>query len=309
MLTGIEGWTYGAEHELGDWDRRDGVPLDFKLDERDVTMVNSNGIAVDPKARTYPFGGEFNTPPTTTIQGQAECLRQITYMHPRAVVNYRSNLHCHVRVPGLSENLGMLKTLARYNLKWLPEVLPLIEPIPKPTREAYPEREEFEGAHKRYLRRRKSHQTKLTPARVKIQLRAKTVKEFHDLGVPQSKDGKPLPFCQPRCAVNIRQLLETDTIEFRHFPGTLDGEELTVALEWCREYLRSAFAGRSPVSLYKNWFAQARFPKFQPYVHWMEQRYLRTCYGHDITIKEINANVDSILREDTRNEIFSYLSR
>jgi hypothetical protein len=305
----VKDWTYGAEHEFGDWDRRRGIPAGFKLDERDVTMINSNGIAVDPKGKVYPFGGEFNTPPTETPMDQVACLGDIKRMHPEVFLSYRSNLHVHVRVPGLSEDLDRLKQLARFNLKWLPEVLPLIEPIPEPTRAMYPERDEFEGAWKRYLRRRKSHQTKLTLQRVRRQFKATTVQEFHDLGVPWSKDGKPLPYCQPRCAVNVRQLLETDTIEFRHFPGTLDSDRLLTAVEWCREYLRCAFTDENPVSMFKTFFADRPWPQFCPYVHWMEQRYLQTTHNGTRTKGQIRTAIILIESEDADDPRFGHLSR
>ena len=303
-----KGWTYGAEHELGDWDRRKGIPPSFGIDERDVTMVNSNGIAVDPKGKMYPFGGEFNTPPTHSPEGQAEALKIIKAMHPEAVVNYRSNLHIHIHIPGLSEDLEKLKSLGRFNCLWARKVLPLVEPIPEPTEEEYATEEAYQGARRRWRRRRKSHHTVLSPQRVTRQLQAKTVQEFHDFGVPWSKEGKPLPFCQPRCAINVRQLLETDTIEFRHFPGTLDPEELLTCVEWCRDYLQCWKAGKNPRSHFHMHYLYRKFPEFLPYVHWMEVRYRATCHDGHVPKGDIATHISAILEEDM-NEYPSLVPR
>ena len=77
MTVQMTGWTFGAEHELGDWDQRNGLPTGFKMDTRDITVMNSNGIAADPKGRSYSFGGEINTPPTDTIEGQGAALEEL----------------------------------------------------------------------------------------------------------------------------------------------------------------------------------------------------------------------------------------
>jgi hypothetical protein len=59
MTVSMKGWTYGAEHELGDWDQRKGLPYRHKMDVRDVTCMNSDGIAADPKGKLWPYGGEI----------------------------------------------------------------------------------------------------------------------------------------------------------------------------------------------------------------------------------------------------------
>lgn len=293
-------WTYGAEHEFADWDRRRGLPAGCDLDLRDVTMVNSNGIAVDPRGELYPYGGELRTRPSGEPQGQVTVLREFKALYPEATVNYRSNLHVHVRVHGLRANLAALKRVTSYNLRWLPVMLPLIEPITRPVMDhRHTTRAEFEGEMRRYRRRRRSHQTTLSQKRVAAQLTARTVQEFHDLGVPWSR-GKPQPFLQPRPAVNLRQLLETDTIEFRHFPGTLDEEELLTCVEWCRDYTHWALiTGEAPVMHYEVSYAKRRWPQFRPYVHWMEERFRATVRGA-APAGELRRRITAYLEEDAR---------
>lgn len=302
-----EKWTFGCEFEWGDIDRRVLLPPGFGWDERDCTIVNSNGIANDPKGRLYRLGGEINTPPTPTIYGQQEALQLLKALFPEAVVNYRSNLHAHIRVPGLKDDLRALKRITQYNAHWLPIVLPIIEPIPEP-KHTFVDEELFPferlGALRRYKRRKRSHHTVLSKARTDKQLTAHTLEEFFRAEVPQDKLGRPMWHAQPRAAVNLRQLLQTDTIEFRHSPGTLDPEELGHFLEWCEHYLLCALCptwGRpealDPWQTFKpemKMRAVARFPAFPEYRHALEIRYRMTCHDGSLYKDAIINNIKAI---------------
>jgi hypothetical protein len=285
--------SYGAEHEWADHPLDRDPPQGFGRDVRDVTIVNSNGIANDPKGKTYRYGGEFNTPPTNTIQGQIDCMARLKEHYPEATINYRSNLHLHVRIPGLKDDLQMLKQLQAHIHMHLPQVLAnVVEPIPSPSREVYTTEEEWKGARRRFQRRRVSHQTFLTDKRLSMQSQAQTVDQFFNLEPPQSADGKPLFHLQPRVCVNLRQLLQTDTLEFRHFPGTMDEEELEAAFEWVRRYTEHALEGLSIGGLAQeaeDWL----LPKFLPYHHETEVWYRKTV--HDGTLED--SEIRSAVRE------------
>lgn len=294
------GWTYGAEHELGDWDRTRPLPPGFGIDEDDVTVMNSDGTAADPRARITTRGGELNTPPTDTPLGQAGMLDLIRRYYPEATVNHRSNLHIHVRVPGLCDDLPALKRLARYvRDQCLDGMLKVIEPIPEPSRTTYPDPEEYEGARRRWRRRRISHHTVLPYARLHRQLQARTVEEFHRAEVPATRaTGRPMWHAQPRAAINIRQLMETDTIEFRHFPGTLVPEEVHTAVSWCRDFLADGLGPQRGWRHVHNalGYAASPWPTFPPYVHWMEVRFRATVLDGSIPRAVAAANVQRILR-------------
>jgi len=268
------GWTYGCEHEFADWPRERELPDGFSSDP-EKTIVNSNGIAW---ARDWPFGGEINTPPNRSPEKQCVFLGEILKRYPECRVNYRCNLHVHVRIPGLSKDLEQLKVLAGFNRFWLPHVLPLVEPIPEPNRLDYSLKEGvYAGARKRYNRRKVSHHTVLSEERTMAQLHAKTLTEFFEAEVPRTKrTNRPMWYAQARAAVNIRQLLQTDTIEFRHFPGTLDAEELLTAVEWCEQYLLCAFNAEDPEVRFVLDYASRPWPIFEPYDHWLEERWLLT---------------------------------
>jgi hypothetical protein len=174
-------------------------------------------------------------------------------MHPGATVNYRSALHAHVRVPGLKEDLPALKRLARYQLAYGRDILEVIEPyegvMPDKTREP----EAFRRWYHRANYRTGSHRKLLDEAIVWDLLEANTVAEFVQAVRPP---GGWQFFRRP--AVNLfRMFSETakdhisETIEFRHFPGSLEPEVISEALRWCRDYLLLAFSGTDPVGKLK----------------------------------------------------------
>lgn len=296
----IDSWTYGAEHELADWplgafDRL--APLGFTRDTHDITIVNSNGIANDPSGRYYEFGGEICTPPSKDLDGQLSALAMIKDHLPSATVNYRSNLHIHIRVPGLGERLDLLKQVQEFIHYWMPKLLPIVEPLERPTAEEFPDEEELAGALRRWRRRRVSHQTLLTNKRLSGQVKAQSVEEFFELEVPKSRAGKPLWHCQPRLCVNLRQILQTDTVEFRHFPGTLKYEELQAALQWCQWFMFRAVHGMDISSVDINTMAAAPHPKFMRYDHDLETKYRMTVHDGTVPKDQIRENINKILED------------
>jgi hypothetical protein len=291
-------WTYGAEHEWGDWAYNEPLPEGYGRDRRDFTCMSSNGIANDPKGLSYAYGGEINTPPTSTTVGQGQCVEELLLWWasrrlPAPTVNHRSNLHIHVRVPGLRDDLAALKRLQAYIHDWMPEVFPVIQPLPRPHKSQFPGADEYNGALRRWKRRRVSHQTLLTPRRLARQLEAETIDAFFRAEVPARKsDGEPQWHLQPRLCVNLRQLRDTDTIEFRHFAGTLNPWEVIVCAQWARDFLKSAFADKSP---FLGWAGES-FPEFPEYNHELERRYRATCHDGTLSRDVIESNIYSILQ-------------
>lgn len=289
-------WTYGCELELSDWDRRIPLPPGMVIDPQDVSMVNSNGIAVDPTGASYGYGGEICTAPTSTIDGQVNQLTKIIVLHERNVtVNYRSNLHVHVRVPGLRNDLAMLKKVLRFNMEWLPRVLDVIEPIPIPKPSDSNSRAAYDGARRRYRRRVQSHHHKPTML-AHQQLIARTPKAFFLAGVPKRRDGQPMWGAAARDAVDLKQLLQTDTVEFRHFPGTLNQIRLSHCVEWCRDWMLMATGQleRSPIhhldALYRR-----DFPTFHEYNHDLEVKYRATVHDGTVPPADIRKYQQQIL--------------
>ena len=298
-------WTYGAEHEWADWHTTDParpLPPGYGRDRKDITIVNSTGVANDPKDKLHDRGGEINTPPTSSPWGQIGCMQELRALYPEATVNYRSNLHLHIRVPGLRDDLDALKRVQARIHEWMPRALPVIEPLEMgfigKYSGLYPLSEIEKGWKRRLRRMRVSHQTLLPASRVAAQLAATTVEEFHAREVPVDRHGRVMWHAQPRVCVNLRQLRETDTVEFRHWPGTMRETELEAALLWCQGFMVAALEGDDPAfEALLSWAQRQVFPRFQPYDHWLEERYRRTVHDGTIPRDQLPINIANVLKE------------
>ena len=276
--------TYGAEFEFADIRRDSELPAGASWNKKDYSIVSSTGIANDPKGKLYNLGGEINTDPSVTIDEQVDVLYRIVQDRPEAKVNYRSNLHLHIAAPEFTEDLDIAKKVLRFVDEWQEELYPLIEPIPKPD-------PGDKGAMKRYRRRKVSHQQKVPHDRVLRALEATTFEEFYAAHAPVSKEGKPLWALTTRAGINLLQLKETGTIEFRHFPGTLVGTELLDCFSWIHQFLFCALDDGNPVELFKSqpW----TFPQFEPYNHNCEIGYQYTNFDKN-TRKVVAERLDGL---------------
>lgn len=271
-LYDVNSFSYGVELEYGDSNRHCSLPEGAQWNDKDNTCVSSTGIANDPVGELYSYGGEINTKPTFSIEEQLEHITAINKaLVPRPLINYRSNLHIHVRVPGLKDNLDHCKQLLGYINTYQQQAFDIVETIPVPDRKTL-EPEVYEWALKRMKRRQKSHQYKLPENRIEAMRAAKTTQEFYEEHAPLTEKGRMWYF-SPRAGINLRQMWEeTNTIEFRHFPGTLDMNEMESCIRWCREFLNAALnTGETPLEIYLNgvW----KFPKFAEYEYETEQLY------------------------------------
>jgi Putative amidoligase enzyme len=289
----IDDWSYGVELEYGNCYRFGALPAGAQWNDKDNTCVSSTGIANDPVGQLYAYGGEINTKPTYTIQEQIEHISEINAaLDPAALVNYRSNLHIHIRVPGLKDDLESCKKLLRYIDRYQEEAFDIVETIPVPTKGSMTE-DEYQGALKRMKRRKKSHQYKLPESRVAAMLAATTTQEFYEEHAPKTEKGRMWYF-SPRAGINLRQMFEeTNTIEFRHFPGTLNMVEMESAIRWCQLFMDAALNQEdvSPRDIY--WANDFTFPDFQTYDYKTEQVYQYTNFDTN-SRKEVKERLDNI---------------
>ena len=272
-----ENWTNGVELEYGNCSVKSPLPEGAKWNTMDNTVVSSTGIANDPKGDLYEYGGEINTKPHSTIDDQICHIEEINRtLSPSPIVNYRSNLHIHIRVPGLHTDLVSLKKLLQYVVTYQEQAFEIVEQIPVPDpRVLSPE--VYEWALKRMKRRKKSHQHKLPQKRIDAMMAAKTPQEFYEEHAHRNAKGEPAWFQCPRAGINIRQMFEeTNTIEFRHFPGTVDMYEMESCITWCYEFLDAALnhEDRTPMDIYND--RSYIFPKFGEYEYETEQLYQYT---------------------------------
>lgn len=300
MTFSVKDWTYGVELEYGNCDRTiKDLPDGAKWNSLDNTCVSSTGIANDPQGKLYKFGGEINTRPTTTVDEQVEHIAKVNKFlrdnGPAPIVNYRSNLHIHIRVPGLKDDLPALKKLLRYINNYQQQAFDIVESIPVPDRNTLPPLQ-YEWAVKRMKRRQTSHQHTLPAKRVEAMLAATTPEEFWHEHAHKDAKGNPAWFQCPRAGINLRQLFEeTNTIEFRHFPGTLKPAEMRSSINWCRDFLNLALNDdeNPPGTLLANNIYT--FQDFEPYEFETEQVYQFTNFDKN-SRKDVASRLD-LLRE------------
>ena len=291
----VNAFSYGVELEYGNSYRFTVLPDGAQWNDKDNTCVSSTGVANDPVGKIYAFGGEINTRPTYTIDEQIEHITKINAaLKPAPVVNYRSNLHIHIRVPGLKDNLDDCKRLLQYIERYQQQSFDLVETIPVPDKNNLSP-ESYAGAHKRMKRRHRSHQHTLPKARVEAMMKATSTKEFYEEHAHRDAKGNPSWFQCPRAGINLRQMWEeTGTIEFRHFPGTLSMVEMESCIRWCKEFLNAAL-NRDDVSPREFYNESAwKFPEFQPYEFETEQVYQWTNF--DVNTRKDVAKRIEILR-------------
>lgn len=252
--------TFGVELEFADVYKGSILPDGAVWDYDDNTIVNSNGIANDNKGLLYRYGGEINTRPTDTVREQVDHIEKIIDA-VRPSNNYRCNLHVHVGIPGLKDDLSECKRILKYFQENHRKIFQIVERLPM-LKEPYGDRLKWE--QKRLNRIRVSHQYILPQKRYDAIMAARTPQEFLDEHAPLTDKGRMWHF-SPRPAMNMRQLWETETIEFRHFPGTLNLKEIETALLWCMRIVEC------PEYLDDRYHLD--FPKFMPYDFEQEQCY------------------------------------
>lgn len=286
-------FSYGVELEYGNAKFGAPLPDGAKWNTLDNTCVSSTGIANDPQGKLYAYGGEINTAPTNTIEEQVAHIADINHAVKGAIVNYRSNLHIHIRVPGLRDDLEACKQLLRYVHAFQQEAFDIVETIPQPIKGSM-SAERYEWELKRAKRRARSHQYKLPQSRVDAMLAAPTTKLFYEEHAALTEKGRMWYF-SPRAGINLRQMWEeTNTIEFRHFPGTMNLDHMESSIRWCRDFLDLALNSPDTSPRELLWGGNDySFQDFEPYEFETEQVYQFT--NHDTnTRKVVAARLDAL---------------
>jgi hypothetical protein len=259
----LETFTYGCELEFADVDINNPLPKGNHWNKKDYTIVNSNGIANDPLGKTCKFGGEINTKPTNTIKKQIKVIENVlSCLDPKPVINYKCNLHIHLGVPDLIKDLESMKKIYFYANTMDRKIFNIIDPIEKPSRLYFPKEEDYQLAKLRYRRNLVSHRQKPNLKTYLKVMASSTPQEFHDNHAINGENGELLWNATPRDAVNLRQLWETNTVEFRHFFGTLDLWEIESCFIWCSEFLNLALNSPNipPIDILKR-HPNLKFPK------------------------------------------------
>ena len=274
----LSNFTYGLELEWSDVDRRiELAPHLGKWNKDDATLVNSNGMANDPTLKKTHLGGEINTRPTDSIQEQVEITRELKQLLD-PVSYYRANLHVHVGVEGLKEDLDKLKQLFQYTLDNQNYIFFEMLPRVAPTAEQYPNKDDLKLAVN--FNRQQNYWAKqgVPPNRAEDVLKATTPKEFYDAHFMwNEKLGRRLyhiGIC--RAGINVRAIFKHGTTEFRIFPGTTDPEQVRDCLEFARQYMEAALYNptRTAKEIYES--REWDFPEWQEFRVDLERGFLAT---------------------------------
>ncbi len=269
--------TVGLELEWADVDRWSEIPAHLgSWNTEDYSIVNSDGHANSPDGSTWRWGGEINTRPTESVGSQRLIVEELVrLLNP--TVNFKCNLHVHVQPDfNLLQDLERLKRVAIILRTAEKFVFSTVDPMPRPV---------DASELKRWRRNLKSHHGSVPEARFHEMMCAGTVQEFKDAHAPPTKTGGRAWHVVSRTGMNLRSLWKHETIEFRHFFGTVDPEEIASAAKWCKEFLdHVVFQSLSEDFQEGDMIARMihetcgpwRFPRAQPYDHELALGFERT---------------------------------
>ena len=248
-------WTWGYELEVSDVPRITLPKWAGTWDgcERDIvnTRLPWRGVAADPLGIEPPVGGEVNTVPTRGWQAQVDLIdRLLGWFREQGYepgMGPSAHGHIHVHIPGLEDDIDLLKQLACYvfdNQKDMVEICGRYEWKP-----------DMDRAAQEYLMRDGG---RMMPAYIlnNILDLAMNVDDFTWLHAA-GKDGKSMgrPF---RYAINMYCLRHTRTIEFRMFRGTLDVGLIAACFKAAEMFMDAAL--NHPKERFRNLVSFLTFP-------------------------------------------------
>jgi len=290
--------TLGVELEIADIDTTIKIPEELgKWDYDDYTIVNSSGIGNDPKKKMVRWGGEINTQPTYGAEKQIKIIENIFNLFDKKSLNYTCNLHIHASIDGLKEDLNLLKNITKYFFEYQFDIFKITEDLQTPCMLDFSNIEEFNGAMKRYKRRKVSHQYPLNEKQVKQALQAKTYDEFFNAFKKYTNYLKRKSWIYvKRPGINIFQIDMMGTIEFRHFSMTFDLDLFYNCLKWVEEvFFASIQTQENPYDIFKR-LGKPKFPSFLPYNHNLQKIFDLTHFGK-LSRKEIKQNLLMLLKQ------------
>lgn len=277
-------FTYGAELEFGDVDRRLVIPAELgKWEYSETDVINSQGeyknVACDPLGINPPFGGEVNTMPTRTYEEQVQKIMEVIQFFrdngneptPSSV----SHLHVHIHVPGLQQDVDALKRLVRYIRNNQQAVVDNCHRYTD-----HPTMKGISGV-KNYM---KLDCGRLMPEYMSRNIIELTSSFEHFIKLHcAGKDGVSMgrPF---RYAINTYCLKHTNTIEFRCFRATVKEEEFRSCFAFVEKFIDAALNDGPDVSE----ILQDGDYQFPPFV-WKPEEFLgwqNTKYGKERGKKE-----------------------
>lgn len=218
-------YTFGAELELADWDRR--VQLSRHLgvkDVNDTTVMNSNGTCVNPY-KEGGRGGEICTRVCNSPLDLATVCQEIFYVLGLQTINVNHStwLHIHVGLPeDTYDSLSKLKNILKYVYKNSLQIRDYtsICPVKEGGRMKPEDR----------IRRNLTRTSVMTETEYNGALAAKSLDEFWKF------------FERKRHMVNMLPLKYQGTIEFRCFYMTTSFTRIQQTAEFVEDFVTDMFS-------------------------------------------------------------------
>jgi len=269
----VSKFTYGAELEWSDVDRRTPLPEELAVwDNEDQSIVNSDGMPNDPKMKKNVYGGEINTNPTDSIDQQIENIGKLKeLLNPVSL--YRANLHVHIGVEGLKEDIVSLQKLLQYVIDNEHYVYNEMLFRPTPTQEEFPDPVDLKLAKEFHRQQNYWAKRPLTPNRVIETQKATTPQEFYEgqFAWNSKTNTRIWHLGSPRAGINLRSIFKNGSIEFRVFPGTVDLDEIKSCFEFAHDFTWAALNDHSITAKYMHETNNWNFPKWQPFLPELEK--------------------------------------
>lgn len=254
-------YTYGLEIEAVDFDRRKvKLPKGCGWAGKEVTLVNSNGLACDSTKKSKNFlGGEINTPPTDNIDKQLKiakkCFKRLK--SNGATINYRCNIQSHVGgwfpEDDEVETLKRLKAIQSYAFENFESFINMTMGEGQ-----FKKKPEYPISFWAHYKERM-----LQDWKHKFLMESESLQDFRK-AMFFSKKGTHAPMTFARQAINTHSFFKTKTIEFRFFWASLNLKETESILNFSKDFMDDALGSQSRVKKIIKKYDGA-FPKELPF--------------------------------------------
>lgn len=266
MIEDVGSWQFGVEMHLPDVDSTTALPAGWMWSLGCHTIVNSDGLAIDPAREFTTRGGALLSPQFPSPARLVAELEPLLQRLPHTP-NHRCDLYVNVTVPGLDADVEAVKKMADYTRRFLPSLLPGVDPIdflaetgmPPATYKAARTYRQMVALRRHYM---------VSPARHEFRMRATGVHGFLTSEFASETAHTPAE------ALNFRPLRMTRQVQLRCFAHPREMSQLHAAALFTRDWLNGALTGRDPVLIASQWVKQ--LPRQMPFDHRLESGWLLT---------------------------------
>ena len=273
-------FSYGCELEWSDIDRRVDIPVELGSWEgpkiagyymgSEIDIVNTKGkwkgVGTDPLCMTCKVGGEIHTQPSHFIETQLFRVMRILDLFSVANAACPNHGHIHVGVPGLLQDLDLLKNVFAYTKINQNDLIEACCGYTRKDSEKIKSSDLMDWVKQYLLVGDGKHIREELFDRVeKAETVAEVLKALEEVPCEDWEwvDGKVTETPEShRTAVNLFNLTKGETIEFRIFRSTVNPVELWSCLKFVRRYMEEALKGVEGKRVYRILLeGDFKFPK------------------------------------------------